>query len=1108
MPIHSSLKRSVLSLGVITLGLLPHFAAAQNTHAQVSDSPGGGAAQPGGLAAFAPWPVVNTKRSTDWPQVGNDAGRTRYATLKQINKRNVAGLQVAWTFHTLDAGNGSTIECTPIVVGGVMYLTTARLRVVALDAVTGKAIWTYDPKSSGVNRGVAYWTDGKVSRILVGLPEGRLLSLDARTGQLDEKFGKSGIVYLRDGYKRDLSGFVYGATSAPVIYQNLVIVPILVSEGQPGAPGDVRAFDVRTGHEVWRFHTVPQPHEFGNETWPGESWKDRTGVNAWSGYTVDTKNGIVFAATGSAASDFYGADRKGNNLFANCLLALDARTGQRLWHFQTVHHDLWDNDNPCPPVLCTVKGQEAVALPTKTGFIYVFERKTGKSCFPIIEKPAPASDVPGEEAATTQPMPLAPPSLISQTVTADDFTNRTPEAAAEIRERVQRDKLRFGQWRLPPSAEGTIAVPGYHGGATWSGAAYDPASGLLYVNTNNVPSLIKLNAAGGGNYNFDGYTWFRDKDGYPGIKPPWGNLTAVDLNRGTFAWRIPLGSYPELADKNTGTENFGGAIVTGGGIVFIGSTRDEKLHAFDSADGRLLGEWPLPAGGYACPSTYGVNGKQYVVIAAGGGGKIGTRSGDTYMAFALPPLPASRLGLFDQQNLTAWCAVPFDARKRGPEERAAMLQRLGFSHFAYDWRPEHIPTFDAEVSALRNRAIDLAAWWFPTDAHDPAARTILDVIQRHHIHPQLWVMGSGAPTKTPAEQQQRIEQEAERIRQIVELAAPYGCPVELYNHNGWFGQPANEVAIIERLKQSGITNVGMVYNFSHGHNDIADFPAIWKRIQPHVVAVNVTGMTPGGESNIVPPGQGDHEVAMLRVIQQSGWHGPIGLIAEQGGDAEVTLSNYQRGLAWVAAELQAPGSGGPRPQVSATLPATAAFVPGRFGKALDARAGGLLLPGQDAWRGAPITVEAWAKLHSAQGYNVIVASDTKASGQHWELCSQIGDGDFKVYLPGQGGDVRSGINICDNTWHHLAMVLEKERVRLYVDGRQVADKALPPITSPAVPGPLAIGRTVEDGIGCDGLIDDVCISRGIRPITAAPVAALSKDETTIALWPLDELPKS
>ncbi len=269
-------------------------------------------------------------------------------------------------------------------------------------------------------------------------------------------------------------------------------------------------------------------------------------------------------------------------------------------------------------------------------------------------------------------------------------------------------------------------------------------------------------------------------------------------------------------------------------------------------------------------------------------------------------------GLFDRQNLTAWCVVPFDARKRGPEQRADMLQRLGFKNFAYDWRPKDVPTFDAEVEAVNKHGLKLVAWWFPTDAGDPMARIILEVIKRHDIHPQLWVMGSGSPTRTEAEQRQRTDQEAERIRKIVELATPYGCPVELYNHNGWFGQPDNEVAVIERLKQKGVTGVGMVYNFSHGHGDVADFPAIWKRMQPYVVAVNVTGMVRSGR--LIPPSQGDHELEMLRTIQQSGWRGPVGLIAEQGGDAEVTLGNNLRGLDWLRQELAHPGSGGERPR--------------------------------------------------------------------------------------------------------------------------------------------------------------------------------------------------
>lgn len=586
------------------------------------------------LTPSAAWPAVNPKTSLDWPQVGNDSGRTRFSSLKQINKNNVANLKPAWTFHGNDSGN--SIQCTPVVVNGVMYVTTASIQIVALDAATGKVIWAYNPKAGGVNRGVAYWTDGKAERIIAGLEDGRVLSLDAKTGQLDPNFAKGGTLYLRDGYEQDLSRTNYGCSSAPAIFENLVVIPIHNSEGHPGSPGDIRAFDVRTGREKWRFYTVPRPFEYGSETWPDDSWKGRSGTNAWSGYTVDEKNGIIFAATGSAGADFYGADRQGDNLFANCLLALDARTGQRLWHFQTVHHDLWDNDNPCPPTLCTAKGQAAVALATKTGFVYVFERKTGKPLYNIVEKPAGISDIAGEKAAATQPMPVAPPPLVPQVVTDADLTTRTPEAAAEIRQRMAANKWRIGEWRMAPSLSGTIAIPGFHGGANWSGSAYDPGSGLLFVNMNNVPSLVKLNDNGKGGFNFDGYNWFRDKDGYPAVKPPWGTLSAVDLNKGTIAWQVPLGTYPELTDKTTGSENFGGAIATAGGLVFIASTRDEKLHAFDSASGKILWEGVLPAGGYACPATYQVNGKQYVVIAAGGGGKIGTRKGDSFEAFALP----------------------------------------------------------------------------------------------------------------------------------------------------------------------------------------------------------------------------------------------------------------------------------------------------------------------------------------------------------------------------------------------------------------------------------------------------------------------------------------
>jgi quinoprotein glucose dehydrogenase len=355
---------------------------------------------------------------------------------------------------------------------------------------------------------------------------------------------------------------------------------------------------------------------------------------------VDAARGIVFCGVGSAASDFYGGDRPGNNLFANSTLALDARTGKRLWHFQTVHHDVWDHDNPCPPLVVNVasKGKriDAVAQPTKTGFIYVFDRITGKSLFPIVEKAAPKSTVPGEWTSPTQPAPLAPPALSRSGFTDADVTNRTPEAAASVKKQLT--SLLYGKEHLPPSVQGTVVAPGFHGGATWSGASFDPETGYLYINTNDIPSVMGLTANSRGGYDFNGYQWFNDHEGYPGIEPPWGWLTAVDLNKGTFAWRKVFGAYPELeskGQKGLGAQSFGGTIVTKGGLVFIGGSPDEKFRAYDKFTGKELWAADLGAGGYATPCTYMVNGKQYVVIAAGGGGKLGTKSGNKYIAFAL-----------------------------------------------------------------------------------------------------------------------------------------------------------------------------------------------------------------------------------------------------------------------------------------------------------------------------------------------------------------------------------------------------------------------------------------------------------------------------------------
>ena len=706
----------------------------------------------------------------DWGVYRGDAQGTQFAPLAQIHAGNVHRLAPAWEYHTGDATPRSTMHVNPIIVDGVMYITTHSMQAVALDAETGRRLWSFDPAPHNDgkvvrlrNRGVTYWKHPSGDRVFHFVRD-RAYALNARTGRLITSFGENGFIDLRRGLGMAPEKVALEMTSPGAVFEDLLILGSRVNESYDAAPGHIRAFDAMTGRLRWTFHTIPQPGESGYDTWqwiPGESYG---GANAWGGLTVDQDRGWVFAATGSATDDFYGAFRKGDNLFSNCVLALDARTGVRKWHYQTVRHDIWDYDNPSAPILVTLTSEgrrrDAVVQLTKMGFTFVLDRETGTPLFPVHDMPVAQSGVPGEQTAPTQPVPLKPAPLVRQALTEAHLTNITPES----REFALREfrRYRSGGVYTPPSLQGTLTTPGFWGGVEWHGASFDPMLNVLYVNANDVSTIHSLravyeNTAGatqaplergreiygrtcaachgatrqgappltpallnvtmtadaleavirqGRNgmpafphftkldidglvsflrsehvsgtastgprppdrYTVDGYRPFIDSLGVPATAPPWGTLNAIDLVSGEILWKVPLGEYPQLLARgvrHTGTVNFGGVVATAGGIAFVAATADEKIRAFEAHSGRVLWEYQLPAGGYATPSVYMVNGRQYVAIAAGGGGKNATKTSDSVLVFALPvdepsavPTASSTashwIELFDGKTLDGW----------------------------------------------------------------------------------------------------------------------------------------------------------------------------------------------------------------------------------------------------------------------------------------------------------------------------------------------------------------------------------------------------------------------------------------------------------------------
>lgn len=688
-----------------------------------------------------------------WSHYLGDPGRSHFSALRQIDSTNVKELLPVWTYESggLSPGRNTQIQTNPLVIGNKLFSVNAGNKLFAIDAATGKELWTFDPPAEdgtglGLTRGLAYWPSDGENPARIFFSSGPLLyAISPEDGLPIPEYGMDGKIDLRENLGREPETIPIVMTTPGAIYNDLYIIGSRTSESPGAAPGHIRAYNVLSGEMVWIFRTIPHPGEFGYETWPPEAYKDDAigGANNWAGMAVDTEQGIVFVPTGSAAFDWYGGNRLGDNLFANTLLALNARTGERIWHFQMVRHDLWDRDLPAPPNLIEIEKDgeliPAVAQVTKSGHVFIFNRLNGESLFPIQEQEYPPSPLTGDSAARRQPLPLKPMPMARQRLSESDLY--APDELAFVDDFIDHaqnenpptvlEKFRqitsAGQF-VPIDTTGVILYPGADGGAEWGGAAVDPRTGIMYVNSNEMAWIVKMKKVAGtgdpedigrslsqlhcarchggnlqglgdspalrgdqegftkatitnsinkgvgsmppmpnlteaeieaiGNYitgleevtdhraelsidipyTISGFGRFKDQRGFPVVKPPWGTLNAIDLNSGTYLWQVPLGHEPGFNDPEhpvSGTENYGGPLITAGGLLFIAATKDEKFRVFSMSTGELLWEYQLPAGGYATPATYEIDGRQYVVIACGGG-KMGTPSGDQYFAFSLP----------------------------------------------------------------------------------------------------------------------------------------------------------------------------------------------------------------------------------------------------------------------------------------------------------------------------------------------------------------------------------------------------------------------------------------------------------------------------------------